>query len=73
MTFEGGHMNRKRRNRYKQLREIRRERDYQSGVIQYANRPYTFRSAKVNWGNGKAIPVYVTTKQFIEKHEIKVH
>ncbi|CAG9608035.1 hypothetical protein [Pseudoneobacillus rhizosphaerae] len=65
-------MNRKRKNRYKQLREIRRERDYQSGVLQYANRPYTFRSARVNWENGKAIPVYVTTTQFIKKHNITI-
>jgi hypothetical protein len=66
-------MNRKRRNRYKQLREIRRERDYQSGRLQYANRPYSKPSARVNWKNGKAIPVYVTTSQFIKKHGIKVH
>jgi hypothetical protein len=63
-------VNRERKARYRRLREIRRERDYQSGALQYANRPYTFRSAKVNWQNGKAIPVYVTTSQFIKENRI---
>jgi hypothetical protein len=63
-------MNKERKTRYRRLREIRRERDYQSGALQYANRPYSFRSATVNWQNGKAIPIYVTTSQFIKKHRI---
>ncbi len=37
-------MNRTRRKKYWHLRSIRKERDYQIGKIQYANRPYTFPS-----------------------------
>jgi hypothetical protein len=65
-------MKRESRKRYWRLREIRQERDYQSGSLQYANRPYSFRSVRVNRENGKAIPVYVTTIQFIKEHKIKI-
>lgn len=57
-------INRTRKARYRRLREIRRERDYQSGSLQYANRPFSFRPVILI--NGKAKSVYVTTKQFIK-------
>jgi len=65
-------MSKERRERYQRLREIRRERDYQMGTTQYADRPYTFRSARVCFKNGKAVPVHMTTKQFIKKYNLKV-
>lgn len=65
-------MNRARRKRYWKLREIRQERDYQSGTLQYANRPYSLRTARVNLKNGRAVPVYITTNQFIKKYRIKL-
>lgn len=67
-----GLMSKERRERYRKLREIRQERDYQMGTRQYANRPYSFRTARVKWKNGKAIPVYMTTKQFIKKYNLKI-
>jgi hypothetical protein len=60
-------LNRVREKRYKQLRAIRQERDYQSGTLQYSNRPYNLPTARVNLKNGKVAPVYVTTNQFIKK------
>jgi hypothetical protein len=54
-------MNRERKKRYWQLREIRQERDYQIGKRQYANRPYTFPSLTIR-GKRKVI----TTKRFMK-------
>ena len=63
-------MNRERKKKYQKLRDVRRERDYQSGRLQYANRPITKPSLTIRWNNGKLHPVHVTTKQFIERNDI---
>lgn len=60
-------MSKERRKKYLRLREIRKERDYQSGTLQFANRPYTFPSARV-----PSKRKFTTTKSFIEKHSLKV-
>ncbi|MEC1377338.1 hypothetical protein P9D39_24235 [Heyndrickxia oleronia] len=64
-------MNKQRKKRYWRLREIRKERDYQSGSLQYANRPYTFRSVRLLFGIG-LVRVQITTNQFIKKHKINI-
>ncbi|MBU5214999.1 hypothetical protein [Heyndrickxia oleronia] len=64
-------MNSQRKKRYWRLRGIRQERDYQSGNLQYANRPYTFRSVRLVFGIG-VVRVQITTNQFIKKHKIKI-
>ena len=64
-------MNKQRKKRYWRLREIRKERDYQSGSLQYANRPYTFRSVRLVFGIG-LVRVQITTNQFIKKYKIKI-
>jgi hypothetical protein len=56
-------MNRGRRKLYRQLREIRRERDYQIGLIQYANRPYTKRPARI-YGS------VLTTRKFMRDRRL---
>jgi hypothetical protein len=58
-------MTRDRRKRYKYLKEVRRERDYQIGKLQYANRPYTFPSVSRPRGKKKV----VTTSKFIPSYE----
>lgn len=63
---EGVFINRTRKSRYRRLREIRRERDYQSGSLQYTNRPYSFRVVVAV--NGKVKSAHVTTKQFINNY-----
>lgn len=60
-------MDKERQERYRKLRAIRRERDYQMGTIQYANRPITFRSVTIR--NGKRS--YMTTNDFIKKFGLK--
>jgi hypothetical protein len=55
-------MNRERRKRYQLLREIRRERDYEIGKLQFANRPYSFPSFRKN-------KLAMTTKRFINEYE----
>jgi hypothetical protein len=55
-------MNRERRKRYWLLREIRRERDYEIGKLQFANRPYSFPSVRLN-------KQAMTTKRFISQYE----
>jgi hypothetical protein len=58
-------MNRERRKRYWLLREIRQERDYQVGLLQYANRPYSKPSVRIP---RKAL----TTNLFIKKYNINL-
>ncbi|HHB3508223.1 TPA: hypothetical protein ACORDH_005364 [Bacillus cereus] len=53
---------RERKYRYKLLREIRQERDYQVGRLQFANRPYSRPTLSPN---GKR--VVLTTRQFIQE------
>ncbi|WP_312498271.1 hypothetical protein [Bacillus luti] len=53
---------RERKYRYKLLREIRQERDYQVGRLQFANRPYSRPTLSTN---GKR--VVLTTRQFIQE------
>ena len=60
-------MDKERQERYRKLRAIRRERDYQMGTIQYSNRPITFRSVTIR--NGKRS--YMTTNDFIKKFGLK--
>ena len=36
-------MSKERKEKYKYLKAVRKERDYQIGLLQYANRPYSFR------------------------------
>jgi len=55
-------MNRVRKKRYHHLREIRQERDYQIGLLQYANRPYSLPSLTVR---GRKRPA-LTTKKFMK-------
>jgi hypothetical protein len=55
-------MNRERKRRYRALRNIRRERDYEIGRIQYANRPYT-RPAILPPGAG--VRKALTTRKFM--------
>jgi hypothetical protein len=61
-------MKRARKKRYWRLREIRQERDYQIGLLQYANRPYSFRPARLP-GVGRVV---LTTSRFIKKHNLKI-
>lgn len=63
-------MKKVRKKKYQKLRKVRRERDYQSGRLQYANRPITKPSLTIHWINGKLRPAHVTTKQFIERNDI---
>jgi len=58
-------MTKSRRKQYEYLREVRRERDYQIGKLQYANRPYTFPSISAPGGKKKV----VTTSKFIPSYE----
>ena len=62
-------MSKERKSKYLRLRSIRRERDYQNGVIQYVNRPFTARGI-VPGKDGRGIPVYQTTNQFIRSSGI---
>ncbi|MED1640105.1 hypothetical protein P4V01_24795 [Bacillus thuringiensis] len=55
-----------RRYRYKLLREIRQERDYDIGKLQFANRPYSRPTLRQN-GTREIL----TTRRFIEKYGIK--
>ena len=59
-----------RKSKYRRLREIRRERDYQSGVLQYANRPYTFPSLTILVGEVKT--KQITTKKFIKNNNLEI-
>ena len=52
-----------RRYRYKLLREIRQERDYDIGKLQFANRPYSRPTLSPN-GTREIL----TTRRFIEKY-----
>ncbi|WP_182004605.1 hypothetical protein [Priestia aryabhattai] len=65
-------MKKDRKKRYWQLREIRRERDYQSGHLQFANRPITKPSMTIRWIDGKLSKKFVTTKQFMKKKGLLV-
>jgi hypothetical protein len=58
-------MNRERLNKYRKLREVRRERDYQIGVLQFANRMYSKPSARLD-------RVKMTTRRFMQSRAIKL-
>jgi hypothetical protein len=62
-------MNRKRLKKYRQLKEIRQERDYQIGKLQFANRPYSKPSMTIR-GRKKYI---LTTNRFIKKNNIYIY
>lgn len=64
-------MNRKRKKKYLKLREIRRERDYHSGKLQYANRPMTFPSLRTVFVNGVWKPKFKTTNEFIKEKGLR--
>lgn len=55
-------MNRERRKLYQLLRDIRRERDYEIGKLQFANRPYSYPSVRLN-------KPAMTTRRFISQYE----
>jgi hypothetical protein len=55
---------RQRANRYHQLREIRRERDYQIGLLQFANRPISKPSARIDRPK-------LTTTKFMKRMGLK--
>lgn len=57
---------RERKYRYELLREIRQERDYDIGKLQFANRPYSRPALSPN---GKH--EILTMRHFIEKYGIK--
>ncbi|MDZ5480430.1 hypothetical protein ACQKN7_28590 [Bacillus cereus] len=57
---------RERKHRYELLREIRQERDYDIGKLQFANRPYSRPSLRPNGTRD-----ILTTRRFIEKYGIK--
>lgn len=54
---------RERKYRYESLREIRQERDYDIGKLQFANRPYSRPTLSPN-GTREIL----TTRRFIEKY-----
>ncbi|MEK4620648.1 hypothetical protein NYE71_32160 [Bacillus sp. FSL K6-0273] len=57
---------RERKYRYELLREIRQERDYDIGKLQFANRPYSRPTLRPN-GTREIL----TTRRFIKKYVIK--
>jgi hypothetical protein len=57
-----------RRKRFFKLRQIRQERDYQCGLLQFENRPYSFPSITPRL-NGRPI---MTTTNFIKKHKLEI-
>lgn len=57
---------RERKYRYKLLREIRQERDYDIGKLQFANRPYSRPTLRPN-GTREIL----TTRRFVKKYGIK--
>ncbi len=60
-------MKKLRKKRYYYLRNIRRERDYQIGRLQFANRPYSFPTATRPNGKKKAL----TTSKFMKRNNFK--
>ncbi|MGQ8826981.1 hypothetical protein ACUTUE_27450 [Bacillus sp. NA_146.1] len=56
---------RERKYRYKLLREIRQERDYDIGKLQFANRPYSRPTLSPNGARE-----ILTSRRFVEKYGI---
>jgi len=61
-------VNKFRKERYWLLRGFRRERDYESGIIQLPNMPITKPSFTIKMINGEQIQKVVTTKNFIKNN-----
>ncbi|PEE11752.1 hypothetical protein COK08_24775 [Bacillus cereus] len=57
---------RERKYRYELLREIRQERDYDIGKLQFANRPYSRPTLRPNGTRD-----ILTMRRFVKKHGIK--
>lgn len=57
---------RERKYRYRLLRKIRQERDYDIGKLQFANRPYSRPTLSPN-----GTREIRTTRRFVEKYGIK--
>lgn len=57
---------RERKYRYELLREIRQERDYDIGKLQFANRPYSRPTLRPNGTRD-----ILTTRRFVKIHGIK--
>lgn len=56
-----------RKSRYWLLRGIRKERDYESGKLQFEGRPFTKPSFTERWRNGQLENSVVTTNQFMKR------